>query len=63
MACTHGSDAAGCKAAPTQSRHTVAPRAEMVAAKAPVRRMPQSQPDLRDSDGSRFTYDSCGCSN
>ena len=39
-----------------------AQRAEMGVAKAPVRRS-QERTDSRDSDGSRFTYDSCGCSN
>jgi hypothetical protein len=63
MACTHGSDAAGCKAAPMQARSSAtAQRAEMVAAKAPARRA-QERTASRDSDGSRFTYDSCGCSN
>jgi hypothetical protein len=64
MACTNGSDAVGCKAAPMQTRHvTVAQRAETVVAKAPVRHAQEAHPASRDSDGSRFTYDSCGCSN
>jgi uncharacterized protein YfaQ (DUF2300 family) len=64
MACPHGSDAAGCKPAPmTVQRHAATvQRAEMAVAKAPVRRT-QQRVDARDSDGSRFTYDSCGCSN
>lgn len=63
MACTQGSDAAGCKSAPMVARHSVAAqRAEMAVAKAPVRRAPQARM-AADSDGSRFTYDSCGCSN
>jgi hypothetical protein len=63
MACTYGSDAAGCKAAPMQVRSiTTAQRAEMGVAKAPVRRA-QERTASRDSDGSRFAYDSCGCSN
>ena len=61
MAYTHSSDAA--RKQPVQSRHAAAAqRAEVALAKAPVRRM-QERADLRDSDGSRFTYDSCGCSN
>jgi hypothetical protein len=36
-------------------------RADVAVAKAPVRR--GQRVDARDSDGSRFTYDSCGCSN
>jgi hypothetical protein len=61
MACPHGSDATGCKPAPMPAqRHAAQPRrVEMVVAKAPARRTQ----DVRDSDGSRFTYDSCGCSN
>ena len=63
MACTYGSDAAGCKAAPMQARTiTTVQRAEMAVAKAPVRRA-QERTASRDSDGSRFAYDSCGCSN
>ena len=64
MACTHGSNAAGCKPAPTQARQVVAPhRAEMAVAKAPVRRAQESRVTAQAGDGSRFTYDSCGCSN
>jgi hypothetical protein len=64
MACTHGSDAAGCKAAPMHARTVAAAqRAEMAVAKAPVRRAQESRTASRDSDGSRFAYDSCGCSN
>jgi len=65
MACTHGSDAAGCKAAPMRAVRHAAPtqRAEMDVAKAPVRRTHDVRADSRDSDGSRFAYDSCGCSN
>jgi hypothetical protein len=37
-------------------------RAETNVAKAPVRRA-QERTNSRDSDGSRFAYDSCGCSN
>jgi hypothetical protein len=60
MARTHGSDAA----ATVRAAHPVAStkRAEMTVAKATARRTQQRQ-DTRDSDGSRFTYDSCGCSN
>jgi hypothetical protein len=64
MACTHGSDAAGCKPAPMHARSTAAAqRTEMAVAKAPVRRTQESRTASGDSDGSRFTYDSCGCSN
>lgn len=65
MACTHGSDAAGCKAAPIRAvRHAAAAqRADMAVAKAPARRAQDAQVASRDSDGSRFAYDSCGCSN
>ena len=62
MACTHGSDAAGCKAAPMQcapARARNAPRRRRQGAGARA----QERTDSRDSDGSRFTYDSCGCSN
>ena len=60
MARTHSSDAAAQThaARPTAS----AQRAEVTVAKAPARR-PQQRSESRDSDGSRFTYDSCGCSN
>jgi len=62
MACPHGHDAAGCKAAPMPVLRQAASvqRAEM--AKAPARRA-QQRVASQDSDGSRFTYDSCGCSN
>ena len=62
MAYTHSGDAAQRKQ-PLQPRHVAAaPRAEVALAKAPARRAP-AHSDLRDSDGNRFTYDSCGCSN
>jgi hypothetical protein len=35
----------------------------MAVAKAPVRRAQEARTASRDSDGSRFAYDSCGCSN
>ncbi len=64
MACMHGSDAAGCKPAPMQAPQTSAAfRAEAAFAKAPVRAARESHSAARDNDGSRFTYDSCGCSN
>lgn len=64
MACTHGSDAAGCKAAPMLvTRQAVAQRADMAVAKAPLRRANDARSEQRHNDGSRFTYDSCGCSN
>ena len=65
MACTYGSDAAGCKAAPMIATRQVvtAQRADAAVAKAPTRRAQESRVAMRDSDGSRFTYDSCGCSN
>lgn len=64
MACTHGSDATGCKPAPMHERQvSTALRAEIATARAPVRHAQESRTAARDSDGSRFTYDSCGCSN
>jgi hypothetical protein len=48
--------------APTQVRQ-VSQRADITVAKATQRRAQESRSDLRDSDGTRFTYDSCGCSN
>lgn len=64
MACTHGGDAAGCKPAPMQARQiSAASRAEATFVKAPVRVAQESHSAARDNDGSRFTYDSCGCSN
>jgi hypothetical protein len=65
MACPHGSDAAGCKAAPMHSaRHVAtAQRAATAVAKAPARRTQDARIASQASDGSRFTYDSCGCSN
>jgi len=64
MACTHGSDVAGCKPAPMRTPTVGAvQRAEVAADKATARRTQESRTALRDSDGSRFAYDSCGCSN
>jgi hypothetical protein len=64
MACPHGSDAAGCKAAPMHSaRHVAATQRATAVAKAPARRTQDARVASQDSDGSRFTYDSCGCSN
>ena len=64
MACTQSSDAAACKGAATPSaRHTAAvQRTEMAVAKAPARRTQETRA-VAHHDGSRFTYDSCGCSN
>ena len=62
LARTTTGEAAADKATPTQARH-VTQRADMAVAKAPARRAQASRSDTRDSDGSRFTYDSCGCSN
>ncbi|HEX6720182.1 MAG TPA: hypothetical protein VF107_01365 [Burkholderiaceae bacterium] len=61
LAMARTSDAVVYKAAPAQARQ-VTQRADVVA-KAPVRRSQGSSSDLRYSDGTRFTYDSCGCSN
>lgn len=59
MARTHTSEvvapARAARAATSEQRDDTA------VAKASVRRTQQR--DSRDSDGSRFTYDSCGCSN
>lgn len=60
MARTHVGDAAAVAQAPRPAASLQ--RTEVVVAKAPVRRATQ-RADSRDSDGSRFTYDSCGCSN
>jgi hypothetical protein len=59
MARTHTSEVV----APARAVRAVASeqRADTAVAKASVRRTQQR--DSRDSDGSRFTYDSCGCSN
>ena len=59
MARTHSSDAA---ASTQATRPTSVRRAETSVAKAAVRRS-QQRADSHDSDGSRFAYDSCGCSN
>jgi hypothetical protein len=61
MARTTGSDAVVHRA-PVQSQQATQ-RADIAVAKAPVRRAQPSRSDSRDSDGTRFTYDSCGCSN
>ncbi len=62
LAMARTSEAVVYKAAPVQARHT-AQRADVAVAKASQRRAQESRSDLRDSDGTRFTYDSCGCSN
>jgi hypothetical protein len=61
MARTHHSDTVA-SAQATRPARTSAQRAEIAVAKAAVRRS-QQRADSRDSDGSRFAYDSCGCSN
>lgn len=60
MARTHSGDAAAMAQATRPAGG--ARRTEVAVANAPVRRAPQ-RIDSRDADGSRFTYDSCGCSN
>jgi len=60
MARTHSSDAA--VSAQATRPTTSVQRAEITVAKAAVRSS-QQRADSRDSDGSRFAYDSCGCSN
>ena len=60
MARTHNSDAVASAQATRPA--TSAQRAEIAVAKAAVRRS-QQRADSQDSDGSRFAYDSCGCSN
>jgi hypothetical protein len=59
LAMARTSEAVVYKAAPAQARQ-VTQRADITVAKAPVRRTQESR---SDSDGTRFTYDSCGCSN
>jgi len=63
MACMQGSDAAACKPAPMQVRPAAAQRVDKAAPKASMRNTHVSANDAHDLDGSRFTYDSCGCSN
>lgn len=61
MARTHSSDAIA-SAHATRATPS-AQRAATAVAKAPARRTQDARVASRDSDGSRFTYDSCGCSN
>jgi hypothetical protein len=61
MATTHGSDAASGKA--MNAARTAAQRSDTVVAKATARRVHETPSGARDSDGNRFRYDSCGCSN
>lgn len=64
MACTQGSDAAGCKSATAfVGQVALVQRAEVAAVKAPARPLQKSRVASIETDGSRFTYDSCGCSN
>jgi len=64
MACTQASDA-GCKhiSAPN-ARHTMHVQRDNAPAKAPAQRAQATRTMAAlDNDGSRFRYDSCGCSN
>ena len=65
MACTQGSDMAGCKPAVAQiERHTVHAQRDSARAKAPAQHEQATRTVAAlDNDGSRFRYDSCGCSN
>jgi hypothetical protein len=58
MAGTHSSDAGV-----TTTRHTAAMQRADTAAKAHERRARDARVVSQHSDGTRFTYDSCGCSN
>jgi hypothetical protein len=66
MACTHATEGSGCQH-PTlaAARHAAPQRAstESTAAKAHARRAQDVRPVAAVGDGSRFAYDSCGCSN
>ena len=65
MACTQGSDMAGCKSAVASTgRHAVHAQRDSTRAKAPVQHGQAARTVAAlDNDGSRFRYDSCGCSN
>lgn len=61
MACTQGGDSAGCK---NTEHHAVQAQREGTRAKAPAQRAQAAHTVAAlDNDGSRFRYDSCGCSN
>jgi hypothetical protein len=64
MACTQASDA-GCKhISASSARHTMHAQRDSAAAKAPAQRAQATRTVAAlDNDGSRFRYDSCGCSN
>ena len=65
LACTQGSDMAGCKpAVASTERHTMHTQRDTAPAKAPAQRAQAARSMAAlDNDGSRFRYDSCGCSN
>jgi hypothetical protein len=66
LACTQGSDMAGCKPAVVASteRHSMHAQRDTATAKAPAQRAQAARSMAAlDNDGSRFRYDSCGCSN
>jgi hypothetical protein len=65
MACTQGSAMSGCKPAVTSTeRHTVHAQRDSARAKAPAQHEQATRTVAAlDNDGSRFRYDSCGCSN
>lgn len=66
MACTQAADAHGCQHLATPAARRVATQhagSDMTVAKL-NRRAPEARPSVASSsDGSRFVYDSCGCSN
>jgi hypothetical protein len=66
MACTHATEGSGCQhATHAATRHAAPQRAstESTAAKVHARRAQDVRPVAAVGDGSRFAYDSCGCSN
>ena len=64
MACTQGSDMAGCKQVASIERHTVHAQRDSARAKTSAQREQATRTVAAlDNDGSRFRYDSCGCSN
>jgi len=66
MACTHAAQGPGCQHATIPAARQAAPQrasTEHAAAKVHARRAQDVRPVASVGDGSRFVYDSCGCSN
>jgi hypothetical protein len=66
MACTHAAEGPGCQPARLPAaRHAAPQRAstELAAVKVHARRAQDVRSVAAIGDGSRFVYDSCGCSN